>query len=134
MSGPGAVPRVSVIMPVYLRRAVPAPGTRERARADLSRHRDHRHRQRALAEIERLVRSYGDPRLRYRHNGGNIGPMSNAMAAYADARGAYITNLHDDDVWEPTYLARLVPALEADDDLNRRWPLRTIPSSAPMAG
>jgi glycosyltransferase involved in cell wall biosynthesis len=69
------------------------------------------------AEVEELVRSYGDPRLRYRHNGGNIGPMRNARAAYACARGAYIVNLHDDDLWEPTYLARLLPALEANPDV-----------------
>jgi glycosyltransferase involved in cell wall biosynthesis len=68
-------------------------------------------------EIERLVASYGDPRLRYRHNGGNIGPMLNALAAYRSARGRYLATLHDDDVWEPTYLERLVPPLEADSNL-----------------
>jgi glycosyltransferase involved in cell wall biosynthesis len=69
------------------------------------------------AEVEQLVHSYEDPRVRYRHNGGNIGAMRNALAAYACARGAYIVNLHDDDLWEPTYLARLVPALEAHPDV-----------------
>jgi glycosyltransferase involved in cell wall biosynthesis len=117
MSGPGAVPRVSVIMPVYLRQQYLRQAL-ESALAQTYRDIEIIVTDNGPSpEIEQLVRSYGDPRLRYRHNGGNIGPMANAMAGYAEARGAYITNLHDDDVWEPTYLARLVPALEADDDL-----------------
>jgi glycosyltransferase involved in cell wall biosynthesis len=68
-------------------------------------------------EIARLVTSVGDARVRYRHNGGNIGAMKNALAAYREARGTYVATLHDDDVWEPTFLERLVPPLEGDADL-----------------
>jgi glycosyltransferase involved in cell wall biosynthesis len=67
--------------------------------------------------VEALVRSYGDDRLVYRHNGGNIGPLANAMAAFAAARGTYVAMLHDDDLWEPGFLAALVPPLEADPSL-----------------
>jgi glycosyltransferase involved in cell wall biosynthesis len=66
--------------------------------------------------VARLVMSVGDARVRYRHNGGNIGAMRNALAAYREARGTYVATLHDD-VWEPTFLERLVPPLEADADL-----------------
>jgi glycosyltransferase involved in cell wall biosynthesis len=68
-------------------------------------------------EVANLAASYGDERIRYRHNGGNIGPMRNALAAYRIARGAYLATLHDDDIWEPNFLQRLVPPLEADPDL-----------------
>jgi glycosyltransferase involved in cell wall biosynthesis len=71
----------------------------------------------ASREVADLVASYGDPRVRYRHNGGNIGPMRNALAAYREARGEYVSTLHDDDLWEPTLLEELVPPLEAERDL-----------------
>ena len=68
-------------------------------------------------EVRRLVASYGDPRLRYRDNGVNIGALANAIAALREARGRYVTLLHDDDVWEPTFLAELVRPLEEDPGL-----------------
>jgi glycosyltransferase involved in cell wall biosynthesis len=68
--------------------------------------------------VAELVASYGDSRLRYRHNGTNIGPMGNALAAYRAARGTYVGTLHDDDAWEPTFLERLVPVLEHDSTLS----------------
>jgi len=117
MSGTSNVPRVSVILPTYrrndyLRLALESAlaQTYEDIEIIVSDNGP-------SVEIEELVHSYGDPRVRYRHNGGNIGPMRNALAAYACARGAYIVNLHDDDLWEPTYLGRLVPALEAHPDV-----------------
>ncbi len=71
----------------------------------------------ASEEVAALVASYGDPRLRYRHNGVNIGATRNALAAYREARGQYISTLHDDDMWAPTFLQELVPPLAADSDL-----------------
>lgn len=68
-------------------------------------------------EVEELARSYGDPRIRYRHNGGNIGLQPNVLAGYRAGRGALLATLHDDDVWEPDFLARLVPPLLSDDQL-----------------
>lgn len=71
----------------------------------------------ASREVADLVASYRDPRVRYRHNGGNIGPLRNALAAYREARGEYVSTLHDDDLWEPTLLEELVAPLEAEPDL-----------------
>jgi glycosyltransferase involved in cell wall biosynthesis len=83
----------------------------------------------ASPEVAALVASYGDPRLRYRHNGGNIGLTGNALAAYRDARGEYVSTLHDDDMWEPGLLEELVPPLEADRDLvlafSDHWVMRS---------
>jgi glycosyltransferase involved in cell wall biosynthesis len=71
----------------------------------------------ASSKVAGLVDSYKDPRVRYRHNGGNIGLMRNSLAAYREARGEFVASLHDDDMWEPTLLEELVPPLEADPTL-----------------
>lgn len=67
--------------------------------------------------IADLVASYHDPRMQYRHNGGDIGPSLNAFAAARQARGRYLAFLHDDDAWEPDFLSTLVPPLEARPEL-----------------
>lgn len=90
----------------------------------------------ASPEVADLVASYGDARLRYRHNGGNIGLTGNALAAYRDARGEYVSTLHDDDMWEPALLQELVPPLEADRDLvlafSDHWVMRSDDSVDPQ--
>ncbi|MGY1736591.1 glycosyltransferase family 2 protein [Geodermatophilus sp. SYSU D00684] len=65
-------------------------------------------------EIETLVAGYGDPRLRYRHNGRVTDMSTNALAMYTAARGEFIGTLHDDDLWEPEFLEVLVPPLVDD--------------------
>lgn len=86
-------------------------------------------------EVARLVASYRDPRVRYRHNGRNLGLTGNAVAASREARGEYVSTLHDDDMWEPTLLEELVPPLEADRDLvlafSDHWVMRSDDSVDP---
>jgi glycosyltransferase involved in cell wall biosynthesis len=69
--------------------------------------------------VRALVEGYGDPRLHYRDNGRNIGASANARAAYRDAcaRTPFVATLHDDDLWEPSFLERLVPPLLEDPTL-----------------
>jgi len=67
--------------------------------------------------IARYVSSLGDPRIRYRRNARNLGIALNNYAAFAEARGKYISSLHDDDLWEPGFLDALVPPLEADETI-----------------
>ncbi|WP_432575089.1 glycosyltransferase family 2 protein [Kineococcus sp. SYSU DK005] len=69
-------------------------------------------------EARAIAESYGDPRIVYRHNGRNIGARANAFAAYAAARGEFAAMLHDDDLWEPDFLATLVPPLQQDPTLS----------------
>jgi glycosyltransferase involved in cell wall biosynthesis len=64
--------------------------------------------------VPEAVAGCADRRLRYRRNATNLGPMRNFLAAVADARGRYVACLHDDDLWEPTLLERLVPYLDRD--------------------
>lgn len=68
-------------------------------------------------EVRSIVRSFGDDRLIYRHNGENIGSTPNTVAACTAGSGRYVAVLHDDDVWEPEFLERLVAPLERDPTL-----------------
>ncbi len=54
-------------------------------------------------------------RLRYEPNPETLGIALNLQSALRKARGRYIAILNDDDVWEPEFLARLVPPLEDND-------------------
>lgn len=65
-------------------------------------------------EISALVSNYGDPRLRYRRNDRPTNGLQNALAMYRDARGELIATLHDDDEWEPSFLATMVRPLVDD--------------------
>jgi len=69
-------------------------------------------------QIADTTAAFADSRIRYRHNGRNLGIALNHYASYHEARGRYIANLNDDDLWEPTFLATLVPALESDPTVN----------------
>jgi glycosyltransferase involved in cell wall biosynthesis len=63
-------------------------------------------------ETRQVVESFRDPRLHYHRNDFNVGPTRNVIAGCIKARGKYIANLHDDDVWETTFLETLVKPLE----------------------
>jgi glycosyltransferase involved in cell wall biosynthesis len=65
-------------------------------------------------EIAQIVASLADPRIRYRSNPRPLGIAMNHYAAFLEARGACLASLHDDDVWEPSFLSELVPPLESD--------------------
>ncbi len=70
----------------------------------------------STADVQGLVTSFSDSRLRYRRNVSNIGQALNNLAAFKEAKGKYVANLHDDDIWEPTFLEKLIPPLESNDD------------------
>ncbi len=63
-----------------------------------------------------LVRASGDERVRYIRQNANRGIASNVTTGMRAARGEFITNVHDDDLIDPTYVARLVAALTAHPD------------------
>jgi glycosyltransferase involved in cell wall biosynthesis len=62
-------------------------------------------------ETRKVVQSFSDPRLRYFRHATNIGQTENVIDGCRAAHGEYIANLHDDDVWEPNFLEKLVPPL-----------------------
>jgi glycosyltransferase involved in cell wall biosynthesis len=65
-----------------------------------------------------VMSRFSDPRIKYERNPRNLGMGPNCWGALARASGKYVATLHDDDMWEPDFLASLVPALEADDSLS----------------
>lgn len=64
-----------------------------------------------------IVESFQDPRIRFFRNSTNLGMFANTMNAFKKARGKYVASLLDDDMWEETFLEKLVPPLEANSNL-----------------
>lgn len=56
----------------------------------------------------------GAGQVRYRANPKTLGIARSLRAAIEDAQGEFISVLNDDDIWEPNFLASLVPPLRAD--------------------
>ena len=46
-----------------------------------------------------------DPRIVYMRNDRRIGQRSNALRGLRDAKGIFVASCHDDDAWEPDFLA-----------------------------
>ena len=66
---------------------------------------------------ELIVNSFEDSRICFSRNQSNLGMFPNTMNAFKKARGKYVASLLDDDLWEKDFLAKLVPALEANSNL-----------------
>jgi glycosyltransferase involved in cell wall biosynthesis len=64
-----------------------------------------------------IVESFNDPRIRFYRNSSNLGMLVNTIKTFKYARGKYVASLLDDDMWEPDFLAKLVPLLEENSDL-----------------
>jgi glycosyltransferase involved in cell wall biosynthesis len=60
-----------------------------------------------------LIQQYQDSRIIHRRHATNIGMTANAKDGFIVAQGKYVTNLHDDDFWEPSFIEKMVAALEA---------------------
>jgi glycosyltransferase involved in cell wall biosynthesis len=67
--------------------------------------------------FETVVAPLGDPRIVYRRNAKTLGMGLNIWGALTSASGKYVATLHDDDLWEPDFLSRLVPPLERDPSI-----------------
>jgi glycosyltransferase involved in cell wall biosynthesis len=64
-----------------------------------------------------MVEAFADPRIRFFRHDHNIGMIPNLLYSFQQAQGKYLAILLDDDIWEPEFLAKLVPPLETHDDL-----------------
>jgi hypothetical protein len=67
-------------------------------------------------ETSQVVESFSDPRIKYHRHPVNVGPTRNVIDACRAADGKYVAHLHDDDMWEPDFLAKLVPPMEQHPD------------------
>lgn len=63
-------------------------------------------------ESRQVVESFGDSRLRYRHNSTRLGSAGNHREGLKIATGDYIGLLNDDDEWDAEFLKRLVPIID----------------------
>jgi glycosyltransferase involved in cell wall biosynthesis len=64
-----------------------------------------------------IVEAFDDPRIRFFRHGSNLGMIANTLYTFQQAQGKYVACLLDDDLWEPEFLAKLVPPLEANPDV-----------------
>lgn len=63
---------------------------------------------------EKLVSTYDDPRIRYHRNRPGLGALGNWLDLVRRAETPLIGTLHDDDLWDPEYLATMVPPMLDD--------------------
>jgi glycosyltransferase involved in cell wall biosynthesis len=68
-------------------------------------------------DIEAIVASFADPRIRFFRQPTNVGMIANTLYTFQQAQGKYVACLLDDDLWEPEFLETLVPPLEENPDL-----------------
>lgn len=61
-----------------------------------------------------LLSKYSDPRIRYIQHPINLGAQGNWVELVRLAESPLVASLHDDDLWEPDFLERLVPVLDAN--------------------
>jgi glycosyltransferase involved in cell wall biosynthesis len=64
-----------------------------------------------------IVESFQDSRIQFRRNPKNLGIALNVIGAFKEARGKYVASLNDDDAWNPDFLQKLIPHLEADENV-----------------
>ena len=67
-------------------------------------------------ETRKVIQSFSDPRIRYHRHPENVGPTENVIGGCREARGEFVAHLHDDDLWEPDFLEKLVPPLQQNSD------------------
>ena len=72
----------------------------------------------SFRQIVSVARSFDDERIRIRQNDENLGLLGNFIAAVRESRGRYVASLHDDDVWEPEFLERLVLPMEGNENIS----------------
>lgn len=70
----------------------------------------------SMDETRKVVQSFSDPRIRYHRHAENVGPTENVIDGCREARGEYVAHLHDDDLWEPDFLEKLIPPLQQNSD------------------
>ncbi|WP_138498493.1 glycosyltransferase family 2 protein [Nostoc sp. PA-18-2419] len=71
----------------------------------------------SLENPQAIVTSFDDSRIRFWRHQQNVGMLANQQHAFKMAQGKYVASLHDDDMWNQDFLAKLVPPLEQNPDL-----------------
>lgn len=69
------------------------------------------------AAVEAHVRALGDRRVSYRYHAHNLREYDHGRFLFAQCSEEFFAILHDDDQWEPTFLARCLGVLADDASL-----------------
>lgn len=64
--------------------------------------------------LAELVSGFNDERIRYRHNSPPLGVARNHWTSFSESRGEFIVVLNHDDWLAPTFVERMVGALQAE--------------------
>lgn len=67
---------------------------------------------------QEMLDSFQDSRLKLLRHPQNLGNGPNVTEGFRLAQGKYVASLNDDDLWEPDFLAKLVPPLEENPHLS----------------
>lgn len=65
-------------------------------------------------DTAQMVGAIDDPRVHYVRHDPKIGMAANWNYGYEHGRGEYVTVLHDDDYWAPTFIERAVAEFKAE--------------------
>jgi glycosyltransferase involved in cell wall biosynthesis len=71
-----------------------------------------------LEYIEPVRARFTDERIRWADHSARKGLFGNILDGFSRAQGEYVATLHDDDRWDPRFLATLVPRLEEDPSIS----------------
>lgn len=66
---------------------------------------------------QKLISDYEDPRIQYHRNRPALTANDNWVDLIQRVDTPYVATLHDDDVWEPTFLQKMVGPFSLDPDL-----------------
>jgi hypothetical protein len=66
---------------------------------------------------EQIVAGYDDPRIRYFHHRPGVGAFGNWRYLIEQATSPLTATLHDDDRWDPAFLAVVAPPMLDDDSV-----------------
>lgn len=70
------------------------------------------------ADTEAVVREFDDPRIRYHRHPQNLGQQGNWLWLIHHADTPFVASLHDDDIWEPTFLEKTMPLIVDDPSVS----------------
>jgi glycosyltransferase involved in cell wall biosynthesis len=72
----------------------------------------------SLRETSEVIARYTDPRIRHFRHDPPMSAPENWLWLTTTATTQFVASLHDDDVWEPTFLERALPPLLADPSIS----------------
>ena len=88
-------------------------------------------------ENREVTESFRDLRVRYRRNKTRLGSAGNHREGLKLATGEYVGLLNDDDEWEPEFLERVVPIIDANPEVvvafSDHWVINAIGDIDPEA-